>query len=260
MNTNALFDVRGKTAFVTGASGGIGYMIADGLLSAGCRVFICSRKEKDIEAAAARLSHNGPITGFAADLSAPEGIAKAASLVNGAGPLDILVNNAGATWGAPIDSFPRTGFEKVMNLNVVAPFELTKALLPALRKAATPEDPARVINISSVDGMRVPEWESYPYSASKSGIIHLGRHLAKFLGHEQISVNSIAPGFFPSKMTNSVVDLDDPVAMAAAATALGGRVGTPEDIAGAVLFLSSRAGAWITGVTLPVAGGAGTAE
>jgi NAD(P)-dependent dehydrogenase (short-subunit alcohol dehydrogenase family) len=260
MDTNALFDVRGKTAFVTGASGGIGYMIADGLLSAGCRVFICSRKEKDIEAAAARLSHKGPITGFAADLGTAEGIAKAASLVSDAGALHILVNNAGATWGAPIDSFPRAGFEKVMNLNVVAPFELTKALLPALRKAATPDDPARVINIASVDGIRVPEWESYPYSASKAGIIHLGRHLAKFLGNEQISVNSIAPGFFPSKMTNSVVDLDDPAAMAAAATPLGGRVGTAEDIAGAVIFLSSRAGAWITGVTLPVAGGTGTAE
>lgn len=262
MDASGLFDIKGKTALVTGGSGGIGYMIATGLVAAGCRVFICSRKQADIEAAAARLvgqsADRGEVIPFAADLSTEAGIAAAAGRINGAGPLHILVNNAGATWGAPIDTFPRAGFEKVLDLNLVAPFELTKALLPALRAGATREDPARVINIASVDGIKVPAWESYPYSASKSGIIHMSRHLGKFLAADHISVNCIAPGFFPSKMTASVVDLDDEEAMAGAASPLGARVGTVEDIAGAVIYLSSRAGAWLSGVTIPVAGGAAT--
>lgn len=258
MDASKLFDIKGKTALVTGGSGGIGYMIATGLLDAGCRVFICSRKQADIEAAAARLADKGDVVPFAADLSTEHGIAAAAERVGGAGPLHILVNNAGATWGAPIDQFPRAGFEKILNLNLLAPFELTKALLPALRAGASREDPARVINIASVDGLKVPQWESYPYSATKSGIIHMSRHLGKFLAGDHISVNCIAPGFFPSRMTASVVDLGDEEAMVRAGSPLGGRVGTAEDIAGAVIYLSSRAGAWLSGVTIPVAGGVGT--
>lgn len=258
MDARNLFDINGKTALVTGGSGGIGYMIATGLLDAGCKVFICSRKAQDIEAAAARLSARGEVVPIAADLSTEDGIAAAAKIVSDGGPLHILVNNAGATWGAPIADFPRSGFEKVLKLNLLTPFELVKALLPALRLAATRTDPARIINIASIDGIKLPEWESYPYSASKSGIIHLSRHLGKFLAADDISVNCIAPGFFPSKMTGSVIDLDDEDALATVHSPLGGRVGTAEDIAGTVIYLSSRAGAWITGVTIPVAGGHAT--
>lgn len=257
----SLFDVSGKTALITGGSGGIGYMIAQGLVDAGCKLFICSRKAADIEAAAQRLrDQGGDVTGIAADLGTEEGVAKVAEVVNAGGPLHILVNNAGATWGAPIDEFPRSGFEKVLKLNVLAPFEVTKALLPALRKAGTAADPARVINIASIDGFKLPAWESYPYSATKSGIIHMGRHMGKFLAKEHISVNTIAPGFFQSKMTATVVDFDSQEDLDAIASPLGGRTGGVDDIAGAVIYLSSRAGAWLTGITIPVAGGRGTVE
>ena len=206
---------------------------------------------------------------FALHLPSPDGFSPVrrpppclglAAAVNAAGPLHVLVNNAGATWGAPLETFPRAGFEKVLKLNLLGPFEVTSALLPALRAAATPDDPARVINIGSIDGIQLPRWESYPYSASKAGLAQLSRHMAKFLAAENISVNTIAPGFFPSKMTGSVMDLDDPEALAEAASPLGRRIGTPEDIAGAVLYLSSRAGAWLTGLTIPVSGGRATID
>jgi len=260
MDVTTLFDVSGKTALVTGGSGGIGYMIAQGLLSAGCTVFIVSRKPAGIKAAAQTLGTLGGVVPIAADLATAEGVATVAAPVNAAGPLHILVNNAGATWGAPIDDFPREGFDKVLKLNLLAPFELTKALLPALRAAGTADDPARVINIASIDGLKVPAWESYPYSATKAGLIHMSRHLGKFLAAEHISVNAIAPGLFPSKMSATITDFDDPEQMAAMASPLGGRVGTPEDIAGAVIYLSSRAGAWLSGVTIPVGGGRGTID
>ncbi|MET0375614.1 MAG: SDR family oxidoreductase [Rhizorhabdus sp.] len=162
--------------------------------------------------------------------------------------------------GAPIDKFPREGFEKLLKLNLLAPFELTRALLPALRSAATPGDPARVINIASIDGLQVPQWESYPYSATKAGLIHMARHMGKFLAGENISVNSIAPGFFPSRMSATIADLDDAEQMAAVASPLGARVGTTEDMAGAVIYLCSRAGAWLTGITVPIGGGRGTVD
>lgn len=260
MDIDTLFDVKGKTALVTGGSGGIGYMIAEGLVRAGVNVWICSRKPADIEAAAERLSAFGSCRALTADLSRDEDIQQLATRLNGEGPLHILVNNAGATWGAKLEEFPRKGFEKVMNLNVTAPFELTKLLLPALRAAATREDPARVINIASIDGMKVPRWESYPYSASKAGILHLTRHLGKFLAAEDISVNAIAPGLFPSKMTAGVVDFDSEEALERVASPLGHRAGRPEDIAGGVIYLSSRAGAWLSGVTLPISGGVATLD
>ena len=261
MDIDQLFDIRGKTALVTGGSGGIGYMIAEGHARAGANVWICSRKPADIAAAAARLSAFGKVTAIAADLATEAGVKAVADTLAAAGPLHILVNNAGATWGAPIDAFPRAGFEKVLSLNLLAPFELTKALLSALRRAATVEDPARVINIASIDGLHhLPPWESYPYSASKAGLIQLTRHLGKFLAKEHISVNAIAPGFFPSKMTKSVFDFENEAEMAQAASPLGGRIGTTEDIAGAVIYLASRAGAWLSGVTIPVAGGHATID
>lgn len=260
MDIARLFDVSGKTALVSGGSGGIGFMVAEGLLRAGCKVFIVSRKLAGITAAAEQLASLGDVVPIAADLGTADGVAAVATMVNAAGPLDILVNNAGTTWGAPIDAFPRDGFEKVLKLNLLTPFELTKSLLPALRAAATIDDPARVINIASIDGLRVPAWESYPYSASKAGLIHLGRHLGKFLAGEHISVNTIAPGLFPSRMSATIVDFDDPAQLESMASPLGERVGTAEDIVGAVIYLSSRAGAWLSGVTIPVGGGRGTID
>lgn len=259
MNTAKLFDISGKTALVTGGSGGIGYMIAQGLAAAGAKVWICSRKAAAIAEAARNLSAFGEVQGFAADLATEAGIAAAVAAL-GESPLHILVNNAGASWGARVDTFPRAGFEKVLNLNLLAPFLLTQALLPALRRAATLEDPARIINIASVDAFRVPQWESYPYGASKAGLVHLTRHLGKYLAPENISVNAIAPGLFRSKMSSAALDLDDAVVREEIASPLGHRIGTTEDIAGAVIYLSSRAGAWLSGITIPVAGGAATID
>lgn len=257
MDPAKLFDVCGKTALVTGASGGIGLMIASGLVGAGCRVLICSRRLDQIAAVAEQMSGRGSVTAFAADLSTPEGIAGAAEAVGAEKPLHILVNNAGATFAAPIEQFPRSAFEDILNINLTAPFELTKALLPSLRLAASREDPARVINISSAGGIMVPNWDGFSYTASKAGLIHMTRHLGKALAAEQISVNSIAPGFFPSRMTAGHIG-DDGTPDEAIYPLLGNRVGTIEDIAGAVIFLSSRAGAWITGTTIPISGGLGT--
>ena len=260
MEVEHLFDVSGKTALVTGGSGGIGYMIAEGLARAGVKVWICSRKHAEINIAAERLSSFGQVSAIAADLATESGIEIVADKIMQAGALNILINNAGTTWGGPIETFPRAGFEKVLDLNLLAPFALTKALLPSLRAAASQADPARIINIASIDGIRVPIWESYPYSASKAGLIHLTRHLAKFLASENISVNAICPGFFPSKMTRTMANLESPEEMAEIASPLGKRIGEPEDIAAGVIFLSSRAGAWLTGVMIPISGGVGTID
>ena len=255
MDIARLFDVRGKTALVTGASGGIGYMIAEGLVAAGCKVFICSRKAADIAAAAERLAANGgEVIAMPADLSTAEGIAAVAEAVNAAGPLHILVNNAGATFGAPLERFPREGFEKVLRLNLLAPFELTKALLPALEAAATREDPARVINIGSIDGLTVPRLGNYSYSASKAAVHHLTRHLAAELA-PSILVNAIAPGPFPSKMMAATLDaVGDQIA---AATPVK-RIGRTEDVAAAAVYLASRATNFMTGAVIPLDGGLST--
>mgnify|MGYP003134632565 CR=1 FL=1 len=259
MDVSSLFDIAGKRALVTGGTVGIGYMIAEGLASAGAIVTICSRKADAVDTAVARLSESGSVTGIAADVTTDEGIAALAQAI-GDDPLHILVNNAGATWGAPIDEFPRKGFEKVLDLNLLSPFLVTQALLPALRKAATPDDPARIINIASIDGFKIPIWESYPYSATKAGIIHMGRHIGKFVASDHISVNTIAPGLFPLRMSNTVMDFDDAERLEEVASPLGGRVGTPEDIAGGVIYLASRAGAWISGATIPIGGGVATID
>jgi NAD(P)-dependent dehydrogenase (short-subunit alcohol dehydrogenase family) len=260
MDIDRLFDIRGKTALVTGASGGIGYMIAGGLVRAGAKVWICSRKSAGILAAAERLRQFGAVEAIVGDLSSETGIAAVAGVINASGPLHILVNNAGTTWGAPIAQFPRAGFEKVLNLNLLAPFEMIRMLLPALRSAGTPTDPARVINITSVDGSRVPSWESYPYAATKAGLNHMTRHLGKYLAGDHISVNALAPGLFRTKMSGSVVDFEDADALKDFVSPLGQRVGTPEDIVGGVIYLSSRAGAWLSGLTIPISGGIGTID
>jgi NAD(P)-dependent dehydrogenase (short-subunit alcohol dehydrogenase family) len=250
-----LFSVRGKTALVTGGSRGIGYMVSRGLLEAGAQVVISSRKANQLEEAAASLSEFGDVTAVPADLSTPEGTDALAAAVRERFPaLNLLVNNAGASWGAPIEDFPDSAWDKILDTNVKSIFRLTTALLGELRKGASPADPARVVNVGSIDGLRVPSLENYSYSASKAAVHMLTRHLAKRLAGDAITVNAIAPGPFESKMM--AFALDDPDARAAIEQNVPlGRIGSPEDVAGTVIFLSSRAGAYLTGTVIPVDGG-----
>lgn len=249
--TSALFDVSGKVALVTGGSRGIGLMIARGLVEAGARVLISSRKEADLRATAERIGAE-PIV---ADVSSQEGaVALARAVAERTDRLDVLVNNAGVTWGAPLEEFPQSGWDRVSHTNVEGIFHLTVALLPQLRAAATAEDPGRVINIGSVDGIKVPMTENYSYSASKAAVHMLTRHLAKRLAGEQITVNAIAPGPFESKMTAFLLDDEEGRAAVAGQVPLG-RIGSDEDAAGLTIFLSSRAGAYLTGTVIPLDGG-----
>lgn len=253
--SGSLFDVRGKVAVVTGGTRGIGLMIARGLLEAGASVAITSRKADAVDAAVAELSALGPVWGVPADLATEAGVATfAAAVAERHERVDLLVNNAGATWGAPIDDFPASGWEKILGTNVQGVFALTQALLPQLRAAASDADPARVITIGSVDGLRVPPMENYSYSASKAAVHMLTRHLAKRLASERITVNAIAPGPFESKMTAFM--LNDPAGREAVASTVPlGRIGTPEDVVGLTLFLASRAGSYVTGTVIPLDGG-----
>jgi len=250
-----LFDVSGKTALVTGGSRGIGLMIARGLVQAGARVIVSSRKSADIQAAAAELATLGDCHAIAADISTQDGARELAASVRERFPaLDILVNNAGAAWGAPLEEFPAGGWQKVIGTNVEGVFFLTIALLEQLRAAAHVEDPARVINIGSINGLQPPAVENYSYSASKAAVHMLTRHLAKRLASEHITVNAIAPGPFESRMM--AFALEDPEARAAIESSVPlGRIGHPDDVAGLTLFLASRAGAYLTGTVIPLDGG-----
>ncbi len=243
-----LFSVEGKNVVVTGGSRGIGRMIAAGFVEAGATVYISARKTAEVEKTAAELG----CSAVPADLSTPEGLERLVSAVDG--PLHVLVNNAGATWGAPLEEYPESAFDKLWNINVKGVFQLTQRFLPQLRQAAGADDPARVINVGSIDGLRVPALESYAYSSTKSAVHMLTRHLAKRLAGEHITVNAIAPGPFDSKMM--AFALDDPATRASIAASVPlGRIGRPEDMAGAAIFLASRAGAYLTGAVIPVDGG-----
>jgi NAD(P)-dependent dehydrogenase (short-subunit alcohol dehydrogenase family) len=253
-----LFGLGGKTALVTGGSRGIGEMLAGALLDAGARVLVCSRKAEACAEAVERLAPRGDVAGFAGDVSTPEGCeAIAASFQERAETLDILVNNAGATWGAPLGEHPVEGWDKVLDTNVRGVFLLTQHLLPMLEAAATAEDPSRIINIGSVDGLVSPLTESYGYSASKAAVHMLTRHLARHLVDRNITVNAIAPGLFESKMT--AFWFDDPVVRE---QVLGmvpmRRPGHPDEIGGTAVWLASRAGTYVTGVVIPVGGGLAT--
>jgi NAD(P)-dependent dehydrogenase (short-subunit alcohol dehydrogenase family) len=253
-----LFSVAGKTAIVTGGSRGIGAMIASGLVKAGCRVYITARRKEACDAAAATLSAFGECVSVPLDLSSP---GSADELVAAVGEredrLHILVNNAGATWGAPLSEYPLSAFDKLWNINVKALFDLTVQSLPLLRAAASRSDPARVINVGSIDGLGVPAMETYAYSTTKAGVHMLTRHLASTLAPESITVNAIAPGPFDSKMM--AFALDDPQTRAAIAASVPlGRIGEPDDMAGAAIFLASRAGRYLTGAVIPVDGGLST--
>jgi NAD(P)-dependent dehydrogenase (short-subunit alcohol dehydrogenase family) len=251
-----LFDLSGKTAVVTGGSRGIGLMIARGLLEAGARVYISSRKADACAAAERDLNQYGMVAAVPADLSSEAGCLQLAEEIGQREhSLSVLVNNAGATWGAPIEEFPATAWDKVVDLDLKAPFFLTRALLPLLEAAGTPDDPARVINIGSIDGLRVPPFPTYAYSASKAGLHHLTRVLARELGPRRITVNAVAPGPFESKMMAATLQtLGDAIAASAPLK----RIGRPDDMAGVAIYLASRAGAYVTGAVIPVDGGLGT--
>jgi NAD(P)-dependent dehydrogenase (short-subunit alcohol dehydrogenase family) len=253
-----LFDVSGKVAVVTGGSRGIGMMIARGLLQAGASVYISARKADAVAAAADDLSEFGKVVGIPADLAKVEECERLVAAVSATEDrLHILVNNAGATWGEPFEQFPESGWDRVVDLNLKSPFFLTKLFLPLLSAAASDEDPARVINVGSIDGLHVNGMPHFPYTASKAGVHHLTRHLARELGPRQITVNAIAPGPFESKMMSFALD-DPQMRSAIAASSPLGRIGRPDDMAGVAIYLASRAGSYVTGAVIPVDGGIGT--
>lgn len=251
MDTQNLFSLKGRTALVTGGSRGIGRMIAEGFLAAGARVYISARKAEACDRTAKELSALGHCVSLPADVSTLDGIqALVAAYAKHEGSLDILVNNAGAAWGAPYDEFPESGWDKVADLNMKTPFFLTQALTPMLKKAAT-DHLAKVIHVASIDGISVNPWETYSYAASKAGLIHLTKRMALKLAPERIVVSAIAPGPFASDMNKDARDHGDEVAERVPL----GRIGTPEDMAGAAIYLASRAGDYVVGSTLVVDGG-----
>jgi len=258
MDVASLFSVDGKVALVTGGSRGIGLMIAEGLVRSGVRVYISSRKADVCDSVAARLSEFGDCISVPADLASAEGVDGLVAEIGEREPeLHLLVNNAGATWGAPLEDFPDDAWDKVMATNVKAVFGLTAGLLPLLRAAGTEDDPARVINIGSVDGIRVPDTENYPYAASKAAVHMVTRQLAHRLTKDHVTVNAIAPGPFPSKMMAFLLDAEGGEELVSSGVPLG-RIGRPDDVVGAVLFLSSRAGSYLTGAIIPLDGGIST--
>jgi NAD(P)-dependent dehydrogenase (short-subunit alcohol dehydrogenase family) len=261
LHVERLFGLAGKIAVVTGGSRGIGFMIAAGLVTNGVTTYITARKADACDAAAAELdalSDTASCISIPADLADSAGVdAFVATLREHTDTVDILVNNAGAAWGAPLGEFPDVGFDKVMNINVKAPFMLTQALLPELEAGATADDPARVVMIGSIDGIRVPIGDNYSYSAAKAGIHMLARHLGAHVVGRHVTVNSIAPGPFESKMMEYMLESEDSRSMVIDNVPRK-RIGTAEDIAGTVIFLASRAGAFTTGATIPVDGGIST--
>ena len=246
-----LFSLKGRTALITGGSRGIGRMIAAGFLAQGARVYISARKADACQQTAAELSEIGPCVALPADVSTVAGAqALAAAYMAREPQLDILVNNAGAAWGAPFDEFPENGWDKVVDLNLKAPFFLTQALAVPLRKAAEFR-PAKVIHIASIDGVSVNPMETYSYAASKAGLVHLTRRMALRLIQDNIVVTAIAPGAFASEMNRDARDHGDELA----ASIPAGRIGQDDDMAAAAIYLASRAGDYVVGTTLVVDGG-----
>jgi NAD(P)-dependent dehydrogenase (short-subunit alcohol dehydrogenase family) len=254
INVKDLFSIAGKVALVTGGSRGIGLMIARAYVEAGARVYISSRKKEVCDQVAAQLSEIGTCLSIPADLSTPEGCRHlAGELSSREEALNILVNNAGAAWGASIEEYPESGWDRVMDTNVKGVFFLTQALLPLLERAGSLADPARVINIGSIDGLTVPfQIDNYAYGPSKAAVHHLTRIMAVKLGERGITVNAIAPGPFESQMTRWLLET---YKESVEANCPLKRIGSPEDMAGAAIYLASRAGAYVNGAVIPVDGG-----
>jgi NAD(P)-dependent dehydrogenase (short-subunit alcohol dehydrogenase family) len=253
MAISKLFDLTGKTALVTGGSRGIGLMIARGFVESGVKTYISSRKASACEEAATELNKIGTCIPLAHDLGSTAEVHKLADEVKAREKkLDILINNAGAAWAEPIDTYSEAGWDKLMDINLKAVFLLTQALLPLLRAAGTAEDPARVVNIGSIDGILAPSLESYAYSASKAAVHHLTRNLAKHLAKDNINVNAIAPGPFETKMLAPVLAVSR---KAIEASVPRGRIGNDDDMIGAAIFYCSRASSYVTATVLPVDGG-----
>jgi NAD(P)-dependent dehydrogenase (short-subunit alcohol dehydrogenase family) len=251
-----LFGLAGKVALVTGGSRGIGLMIAEGFVRAGASVYISSRKAEVCEAEVARLAEVGTCAALPGSLESLAGCEALAEDFRAREPrLDILVNNAGTNWGAPMAEYPDAAWDKVLELNVKSVFHLTRALLPQLEAAATPEDPARVINTGSIDGIRAPEMDTYAYSSSKAAVHHLSRVLAQKLAPKKITVNAIAPGPFDSKMMAVTLEAFHDAIVSSCPLK---RIGEPSDMAGIALYLASKAGAYVTGTVIPVDGGIST--
>ena len=250
MDTSKLFSLEGKVALVTGGSRGIGKMIAEGFIAQGATVYISSRKADVCDAVASELGSK--CFSLPQDVSTVAGCkALAAAFAEAEPRLDILVNNAGAAWGMPFEDFSEQGWDKVMDLNLKSPFFLLQALHNSLKAGASLERPAKVINITSIDGQRLNPWETYSYQASKSALIYLTKRLAARLVGEHINVTSIAPGAFPSEMNRAARDRADDVA----SSIPSGRIGVSEDMAGAAIYLASRAGDYVVGDTITVDGG-----
>jgi len=247
-----LFSLQGRVALVTGGSRGIGRMIAEGFVRSGVKTYISARKAEACEATASELSKFGTCIALPLNASGADGAKKMAeAYLAREKKVDILVNNAGAAWGAEFSEFPESGWDKVMDLNVKTPFFLTQALHGALKAAATPARPAKVINVASIDGIAVNPQETYSYHASKAGLIHLTKRMAIRLIEDNIVVTAIAPGAFASDMNRDARDHGELVAKRIPSR----RIGTPEDMAGAAIFLASRAGDYVVGSTLIVDGG-----
>lgn len=248
---NQLFGVEGKVVLVTGGSKGIGKAIASGFVRAGARVYICARDLERCRAAAEELGEYGECHALQADLGSIEGCqALAEALAERETRLDVLVNNAGSTWHEKVETYPEAQWDAVMDVNLKGPFFLTQALLPLLTEAATPEDPARVINVGSIRGYLIPQRPSFAYTASKGGLHHVSKHLAAELAPQGVTVNVLAPGLFESRMaatSDSTIKTQIPL----------GRKAAADDLAGVALFLASRASAYLTGTVIPVEGGVG---
>lgn len=250
-----LYSLKGKVAVVTGGSRGIGFMIANGFADAGAeKIYISSRKADDLNAAAAEISKKTTCIAVPADLSSEEGARTLADAIRADEKgIDILVNNAGATWGAPFEEFPATGWDRVLDINVKGPFYLTKELHPLLKANATDADPSRIINIGSVAAFG-EGGVAFSYGASKAAIHQMTKNWANQFAPDRITVNAIAPGPFPSKMMAFITDNEDARAMMEARVPLG-RIGNPDDMAGLAVFLTAKSAAWMTGVIIPLDGG-----